>query len=122
MNKEHTIWLETVKIESKPTTIYTATHENKEVRVYSMDSEICINWYIDGRLIEKAIFPKEIITEMELFFQTIYAKYIDKHLMYEIINTMKRYLPYLEDGENPIGSLKYVKIVGEIKRKTDGVL
>lgn len=114
-NKEHKIWLKTVKIESKPITIYNATHENKEVRVYSIDSRIFINWYINGKLIEKAIFPKEIITEMELFFQTIYTKYIDKHLMYEIINTMKRYLPYLEDSENPIGSLKYINIVGEIK-------
>ena len=53
--------------------------------------------------------------EMELFFQTIYAEYIDKHLMYKIINTMKRYSPYLEDGENPIVSLKYENIMGEIK-------
>ena len=52
---------------------------------------------------------------MELFIQTIYAKYIDKHLMYKILNTMERYLPYLEDSENPIGSLKYINIVGEIK-------
>jgi hypothetical protein len=74
-----------------------------------------VNWYIDGRLIEKPKFPKEIITEMKLFFQTIYAKYIDKHLMYEILNTMKRYLLYLEDDENSIGSLKYINIVGEIK-------
>lgn len=115
MNKAHKIWLETVKIESKPTTIYTATYENKEVRVYSIDDKICISWYIDGRLIEKPKFPKEIITEMELFFQTIICKYIDKHLMYKIVNTMKRYLPYLEDEENPIGSLKYINIVGEIK-------
>ena len=116
MNKEHKIWLETVKIESKPTTIYTATYENKEVHVYSIDdSKICIDWYINGKLIEKPKFPKEIVTEMKLFFQTIHAKYIDKHLMYRIINTMKRYLPYLEDGENPIGSLKNIEIVGEIK-------
>ena len=52
---------------------------------------------------------------MELFFQTIICKYIDKHLMYKIVNTMKRYLPYLEDGENPISSLKNIEIVGEIK-------
>ena len=115
MIKEHEIRLKTVKIESKPITIYTASYENKEVHVYSMDSRIFINWYIDGRLIEKPRFPKEIITEMELFFQTIYAEYIDKHLMYKIINTMKRYLPYLEDGENPIVSSKYENIVGEIK-------
>ena len=105
----------TVKIESKPTTIYTATYENKGVRVYSIDGEICINCYIDGRLIKKPRFPKEIVTEMKLFFQTIYAEYIDKHLMYKIINTMKRYSPYLEDGENPIVSLKYENIMGEIK-------
>lgn len=110
MDTEYKIWLETVKIESKPTTIYIATHENKEVRVYSIDSRIFINWYINGKLIEKAIFPKEIITEIELFFQTIYAKYIDKYLMHEILNTMKRYLPYLKD-ENEI---KHVKLVGEI--------
>ena len=115
MIKEHEIRLETVKIESKPITIYTATHENKEVRVYSMDSRIFIKWYIDGKPIEKAIFPKEVITEIDLFFQTICAKYIDKHLMYKILNTMKRYLPYLEDEENPIGSLKNIEIVGEIK-------
>ncbi len=100
MNKEYKIWLKTVKIESKPRTIYTATYENKEVRVYSIDdSKICIDWYINGKLIEKAKFPKEIITEMELFFQTIYAKCIDKHLMYRIINTMGRYLPYIEEGD-----------------------
>ena len=52
---------------------------------------------------------------MKLFFQTIHAKYIDKHLMYRIINTMKRYLPYLEDEENPISQLKNIEIVGEIK-------
>ena len=115
MIKEHEIRLETVKIESKPTTIYTATPENKEVHIYSIDSRIFINWYIDGRLIEKPKFPKEIVTEMKLFFQTIYAKYIDKHLTYRIINTMKRYLPYLEDEENPIVSLKYENIMGEIK-------
>lgn len=115
MIKEHKIWLETIKIESKPTTIYTATYENKGVRVYSIDSRIFIKWYIDGKPIEKAIFPKEVITEIDLFFQTICAKYIDKHLMYKILNTMKRYLPYLEDEENPIGSLKNIEIVGEIK-------
>lgn len=43
MNKEYKIWLETVKIESKSTTIYTATYENKEVRVYSIDNRIFIN-------------------------------------------------------------------------------
>ena len=58
MNKEYKIWLKTVKIESKPIAIYTATYENKEVRVYSIDSRIFINWYINGKLIEKAIFPK----------------------------------------------------------------
>lgn len=100
MIKEHEIQLKTVKIESKPIMIYTASYENKEVHVYSMDSRIFINWYIDGRLIEKPKFPKEIITEMELFFQTIICKYIDKHLMYKIVNTMKRYLPYLEDGDD----------------------
>ena len=115
MIKEHEIRLETVKIESKPTTIYTATYENKGVRVYSIDSRIFIKWYINGKLIEKAIFPKEIITEMELFFQTIICKYIDKHLMYKIVNTMKRYLPYLEDGENSVGSIKNIELVGEIK-------
>lgn len=115
MNKEHKIWLETIKIESKLTMIYNATYKNKEVRVCSIDDKICIDWYINGKLIEKPKFPKEIITEMELFFQTIYAKYIDEHLMYEIIHTMERYLPYLEDGENSIGSLKYINIVGEIK-------
>ena len=115
MNKAYEIWLETMKMEFKPTTIYTATYKNKEVRMYSIDSRIFISWYINGRLIEKPRFPKEIVTEMKLFFQTIYAKYIDKHLMYRIINTMKRYLPYLEDGENPIGQLKNIEIVGEIK-------
>ena len=115
MDKEYNIWVKTVKIESKLRTIYTSTYENKEVRVYSIDSEIYINWYIDGRLIEEPKFPKEIITEMELFYQTIYAKCIDKHLMYKILNTMKKYLPYLEDEENPISSLKHINIVGEIK-------
>jgi hypothetical protein len=115
MNKEYEIWLKTVKIDNKPITIYTATYENKKVCVYSIDSEICINWYINGKLIEMPKFPKEIITEMELFFQTIIYKSIDKYLMYEIINTMKKYLPYLEDEENPISSLKYINIVGEIK-------
>ena len=115
MIKEHEIRLKTVKIEYKQKTIYTEIHENKEVHIYSIDSRIFINWYIDGRLIEKPKFPKEIVTEMKLFFQTIYAKYIDKHLMYKIINTMKRYLPYLEDEENPIGQLKNIEIVGEIK-------
>ena len=100
MIKEHEIRLETVKIESKPTTIYTATYENKGVRVYSIDGEICINWYIDGRLIEKPRFPKEIVTEIDLFFQTIYAKYIDKYLMCKILNKMRKYLPYLEDGDD----------------------
>ena len=115
MIKEHEIRLKTVKIKSKPITIYTASYENKEVHVYSMDSRIFIKWYINGKSIEKAVFPKEIITEIDLFFQTIICKYIDKHLIYKIVNTMKRYLPYLEDGENPIGSLKYINIVGEIK-------
>ena len=115
MNKAYEIWLETMKMESKPTTIYTATYKNKEVRMYSIDSRIFISWYINGKLIEKALFPKEIITDIDLFFQTIYAEYIDKHLMYKIINTMKRYSPYLEDGENPIVSLKYENIMGEIK-------
>ncbi len=52
MNKEYKIWLKTVKIESKPRTIYTATYENKEVRVYSIyDSKSCIDCYINGSLI-----------------------------------------------------------------------
>ena len=103
MTREHMIWLETAKIQTKPIkpiTIYNASYENKEVRIYSIDSEICINWYIDGRLIEKPRFPKEIITEIDLFFQTIYAKYIDKYLMCKILNKMRKYLPYLEDGDD----------------------
>lgn len=115
MNKEHEIWLETMKMESKPTTIYTATYKNKEVRMYSIDSRIFINWYINGKMIKKAVFPKEVITEIDLFFQTICAKYIDKHLMCKILNRMRKYLPYLEDGENQVGSLKNIEIVGEIK-------
>ena len=84
MNKEHKIWLETVKIESKPTTIYTATHENKEVHIYSIDSRIFINWYIDGRLIEKPKFPKEIIGDMSTF--DFIMDYIDKD---EVWNNIK---------------------------------
>jgi hypothetical protein len=109
-------WIQERIDSTKQETInYSAKYENKEVRVYSIDSEICINWYINGKLIEKPKFSKEIITEMELFCQTIICKPIDKHLMYEILNTMKRYLPYLEDEENPIASLKYINIVGDIK-------
>lgn len=115
MNKAHEIWLETIKMESKPTTIYTATYKNKEIRMYSIDSRIFIKWYINGKLIERAIFPKEIITEIDLFFQTICAKYIDKDLMCKILNRMRKYLPYLEDGKNQVGSLKNIEIVGEIK-------
>lgn len=109
MDKEYKIWLKTVKIDSKPITNYTATYKNKEVHVYSIDdSKICINWYIDRKLIENPMFPKEIITEMKLFFHTLYKyidKHIDKHLMYEIINTMKRYLPYLEDDEDSVRNI-----------------
>ena len=83
--------------------------------MYSIDSRIFIEWYISGKLIEKALFPKEIITDIDLFFQTVYAKYINKHLMYKILNRMKEYLPYLEDGENPVGSLKNIELVGKIK-------
>ena len=100
MIKEYEIQLETVKIESKPTTIYTATYENKGVRVYSIDSRIFIKWYIDGKPIEKVIFPKEVITEIDLFFQTICAKCINKYLMCKILNRMRKYLPYLEDGDD----------------------
>lgn len=100
MNKAHEIWLETIKMESKPTTIYTATYKNKEVRMYSIDSRIFIKWYINGKLIERAKFPKEIITEIDLFFQTICAKCIDKYLMCKILSRMRKYLPYLEDGDD----------------------
>ncbi len=109
--KDYRYWIqertESIKQELK---YYSAKYENKEIRVYSENNCVYVYWYIDGRLIEKPKFPKEIITEMELFFQTIYAKYIDKHLMYEIINTMKRYLPYLKDEDE----IKYVKVVGKI--------
>lgn len=99
--------------ELKPT--YTATYKNKEVRVYSIDNRIFIKWYTNGKPIEKAVFPKEVITEIDLFFETIYSKYINKHLMYKILTTMKKYLPYLEDSENPVGSLKNIELVGKIK-------
>ena len=115
MIKEHEIRLKTVKIESKPITIYTATHENKEVCVYSIDSEICINWYIGGRLIEKPRFPKESVDEIYKFMESLHYKYICENLMYKILHTVEKYLPYLEDGENPISSLKNIEILGEIK-------
>lgn len=115
MNKAYEIWLETMKMESKPTTIYTATYKNKEVRIYSIDSRIFISWYINGKLIEKALFPKEIITDIDLFFQTVYAKCINKQLMCKILSIMKKCLPYLEDGENLVGSIKNIEIMREIK-------
>lgn len=114
--KDYRDWIQERIVKTKQeTTKYSAKHENKEVRVYSEGDYIYINWYIDGRLIEKPRFPKESIDEINLFVQTLYGECIDKHLMYKILNTMKRYLSYLEDEENPIGSLKYINIVGEIE-------
>jgi len=95
--------------------IYSAKYENKEVRVYSADYCIYANWYIDGRLIKKPRFPKESVDEIYRFMESLRYEYICENLMYAILHTIEKHLPYLEDGENPIGSLKYINIVGEIK-------
>lgn len=95
-------------------TNYSAKYENKEVRVYSADDCIYVNWYIDGRLIEKPRFPKESVDEIYQFMESLHYKYICENLMYAILHTIEKHLPYLEDGENPIGWLKQVEIVGEI--------
>ena len=95
-------------------TNYSAKYENKEVRVYSADDCIYVNWYIDGRLIEKPRFPKESVDEIYRFMKSLHYKYICENLMYSILHTIEKHLPYLEDGENPIGWLKQVEIVGEI--------
>ena len=118
MTREHMIWLETAKIQTKPIkliTIYTASYENKEVHVYSIDSEICISWSIDGRLIEKPRFPKESVDEIYKFMESLHYKYICENLIYKILHTVEKHLSYLEDEENPIGQLKNIEIVGEIK-------
>ena len=104
MNKAHKIWLETVKIESKPTTIYTATYENKEVRVHSVGSRIFINWFIDNELV-KAIFPKEIEKEIIDYIKGLYCKYISKDLLNDIVNKMSECLPYLEDDEDTVRNI-----------------
>lgn len=52
---------------------------------------------------------------MYRFMESLHYKYICKNLMCMILHTVEKYLPYLEDGENSIGSLKYINIVGEIK-------
>ena len=78
------------------TSIYSAKYKNKEVRVYFEDGCVYLNWYIDGRLIEKPYFPTEIANEINLFIQILCYRFIDK---YEILNTLKRYLSYLGDEE-----------------------
>lgn len=97
------------------TNTYFAKHKNKAVRVYSVDDCIYVNWYIDGRLIEKPKFPKESVDEIYQFMESLHYKYICENLMYAILHIVEKHLPYLEDGESPIGSLKYINIVGEIK-------
>ena len=47
--------------------------------------------------------------------ESLHYKYICENLMYKILHTVEKYLPYLEDGENPISSLKNIEILGEIK-------
>ena len=92
-----------------------AKYENKEVRVYSADDCIYVNWYIDGRLIEKPRFPKKSVDEIYQFMESLHYKYICENLMYAILHTIEKHLPYLEDGDSPIGSLKYINVVGEVK-------
>lgn len=98
----------------RETTNYFAKHENKEVRVYSEGDCIYVNWYIDGRLIKKPRFPKESVDEIYRFMDSLHYKYICENLMCAILHTVEKYLPYLEDEENPIGWLKQAEIVGEI--------
>jgi hypothetical protein len=98
--KDYRYWIQERRESTKQEpNYYSAKYENKEVRVYSTDDCVYVDWYIDGRLIEKPHFPTEIVNEMNLFIQTL-QRYIDKHLLYEILNTMKRYLLYLEDEES----------------------
>ena len=113
--KDYIDWIQERIVKTKQeTTKYSAKHENKEVRVYSEGDCIYVNWYIDGRLIEKPRFPKESIDEIYQFMESLYYKYICENLMYLILHTVEKHLSYLEDGETPINWLKHVEIVGEI--------
>ena len=113
--KDYRYWIQERRESTKQeTNNYFAKYENKEVRVYSEGDYIYINWYIDGRLIEKPRFPKESIDEIYQFMESLHYKYICKNLMYAILHTVEKHLPYLEDGETPINWLKHVEIVGEI--------
>lgn len=93
---------------------YFAEYENKEVRVYSENDCVYVNWFIDGRLIKKSKFPKEIMEEMRWYIQGLYGKCIHEELLSNISCAIGKYLPYLEDEENLIGSLEHVEIVGKL--------
>ena len=50
--KDYRYWIQERRESTKQKPkYYSAEYENKEVRVHTIDREIYINWYIDGRLI-----------------------------------------------------------------------
>lgn len=80
----------------KNKTYKVSSYENKEVRVYSIDDKIYIDWYIDGKLINPK-FSKEIIIILELYVQTLLGKHINERLLCEIRDVMGTYLSELEE-------------------------
>ena len=112
-------WIELRRLTTKENPqddYFSATYENKEVRVSSYKDAINICWYIDGQYIKNADFPIEKVKEIELFAQTLLFTVNDKHTLFKVLHTMERYLPYLKDGDKKEDEcLKYVKIKGEIK-------
>ena len=94
---------------------YSATCENKEVRVYSIGDSLFINWYIDGKFLRNPTFPVEVENEIRLFVETLLFEVVNESFMNRILYEMSKYLPYLKDGDSEDNILRYVKIRGEIK-------
>ena len=78
-------------------TYYKASFENKEVVAYVDDSNVSVEWFINGIKLNKPILPDEYMEEIGDYCSQMFGVCINPETMYELIHFLEKYLPYLKD-------------------------
>lgn len=88
---------------------YKAFYKNKEVRVHTVKRCVFIEWFKDGVKLHDPILPNEYIKEINDYTSQMIGHYVSAGEMYNLVNFLEKYLPYLKDGSES-ANLKYVTL------------
>ena len=78
--------------------VYSATNENKEVRVHNIGNQVFFRFFIDGIEIEEPEFPGEVAMRFRNYLSKFHFQYITKEMLISLADTIAReFLPHLKD-------------------------